>query len=143
MKKTPKWKIIFAVCCLFYAAWVIRVGNNEFDRINRQYRNLVAQLDAGRISSVALEELAAECRRVSQGRTDLSGDACHTWPPAVVEAREKQVEERLLRARERGVTKVVLFYAGFVSIFLLAPPILTYLLIIAIILLYKNIKFVR
>ena len=143
MKKNQKWKIIFAVCCLFYVGWVIHVGNNEFDRINSQYRRLVAQLDAGRISSVALEELAAECRRVSKGRTDLAKDACHTWPPAVVEAKEKQVAERLLRARERGIIKVVLFYTGFVSIFLLAPPILVYLLINAIILLYKNIKFVR
>jgi hypothetical protein len=60
-----------------------------------------------------------------------------------VEAKGKEIEERLVRARERAGIKVVLFYAGFVIIFLLAPPFLIYLLIVGIITLYKNIKIVR
>ena len=143
MKIIRQWKIIYAVCFLVYLGWMINVGDNEFDRINSQYRRIVDQLDAGRIKTAALEELITECRRKSEVQADLEEEACFSWPPLVVEARGKEIEERLIRARERGIIKVVLFYTGFVFIFLLAPPILLYLLIIGIIKLYKNIKFVR
>jgi hypothetical protein len=143
MKKIRGWRIIYVVCCLVYMGWMINVGTNEFDRINSQYRRIVAQLDAGRIRAVALEELSAECRRESALRADREEDACLSWPDPVVETREKAVEERLIRARERGTIKLVLFYAGFVIIFLLAMPVLIYLLLVGIITLYKNIKIVR
>jgi hypothetical protein len=61
----------------------------------------------------------------------------------VVEAKAREIEERRIRARERGAIKLVMFYTGFVLIFLLAPPVLIYLLLIGIITLYKNIKIVR
>ena len=137
------WKIIYAVCSLVYMGWVINVGSNEFDRINGQYRRLVAQLDAGRIKSGALEELTAECRRRSPKSFGLEEDACLSFPPQVVAARGKAIEERRIRAREQGTIKLILFYAGFVVIFLLAPPTLIYLLIAGVISLYKNVKIVR
>ena len=143
MKIFQKWRIIYAVCSLVYMGWIIHVGANEFDRINGQYRRLAEELDAGRIRTGALEELSAECRRKSRRRTGLEEDGCLSWPPSVMEAREKEIKERRIRARERGVIKLVLFYTGFVVIFLLAPPILLYLLIVGIITLYKNIKIVR
>ena len=143
MKKIPKWKIIYMLCCLIYVGWVINVGGNEFDRINSQYRRIVMQLDDERIRSAALGELTARCRGLSKQRNGLEEDECSSWPLAVVEAKEKEVKERLLRARERGIVKVVFFYTGFVLIFLLAPPVLVYLLIAAIILVYRNIKIVR
>lgn len=143
MKKIRAWQIIYALCCLIYMGWVIHVGGNEFDRINSQYRRIVEQLDAGRIRTGALEELIAECRRKSRSQADRNGNNCLSWPPQVVEAKGKEIEERLVRARERAGIKVVLFYAGFVIIFLLAPPFLIYLLIVGIITLYKNIKIVR
>ena len=70
-------------------------------------------------------------------------DACLSWPPAVVEARGKEIEKRFIRAKERGTIKLVLFYTGFVLLFLLGPPFLIYLLIIGIIKLKKYIKIVR
>ena len=143
MKKFRHWRIIYAVCCLVYIGWTIDVGTNEFDRINGQYRNLVDQLDAGRIRTKALEELTAECRRESKVRLDRQEHACFSWPPTVVEARGKVIEERLVRAKERGTIKLVLFYAGFVLIFLLGPPLIIYLLIVGIIKLYKSVKIVR
>jgi len=123
--------------------WIINVGGYEFDRINSQYRRIVGQLDASRIRTAALEELIAECRRESKGRLDLGEDACFTWPPTVVEAKGKAIEERLIRAKERGTIKLVLFYAGFVIIFLLGPPFFIYLLIVGFLKLYKTIKIVR
>jgi hypothetical protein len=143
MKKIRKWQTIYAVCCLIYVGWVIDVGGNEFDRINSQYRRIVAQLDSHQIRTAALGELTAECQGLSRQSGELEEDACSSWPLAVVEAKEKQIEERLLRARERGIIKLVVFYAGFVLIFLLAPPILLYLMILGIIKIYASIKFVR
>jgi len=144
MKKIFRhWKIIYAVCCLVFIGWIIHVGGNEFDRINGQYRRLVRQLEPGLIRSAALAELAAECRSKPRQRTGLEEDDCSTWASQVVEARMKQVAERHLLAKQRGTVKLVLFYTGFVVIFLLGPVILLYLLIVAAILLYKNIKIVR
>ncbi len=143
MKKFRHWRIIYAVCCLVYIGWTIDIGTNEFDRINGQYRNLVDQLDAGRIRTEALEELTAECRRESAIRGGRQEKDCSSWPPTVVEARGKVIEERLVRAKERGTIKLVLFYAGFVLIFLLGPPLIIYLLIVGIIKLYKSVKIVR
>ena len=142
MKIFRRWKIIYAVCCLVYMGWVINVGTNEFDRINGQYHRLVKQLDAGRIRSKALEELITECRRDStmQARQE---DGCSSWPPTVVEAKSKAIEERLIQAKERGTIKLVLFYAGFVFIFLLGPPLFIYLLLVGIIKVYKSVKFVK
>ena len=136
------WKIIYLLCSLAYMGWVTHVGNNEFDRINGQYRRLVAQLDARRIQSGALAELTAECRKKSGGSPGPEEDACLSFPPQAVETREKIIAELRSRARKRGTIKLVLFYTGFVVIFLLAPPILIYLFIAGAISLYKNIKIV-
>jgi hypothetical protein len=137
------WKIIYVVCALAFMSWVLHVGTNEFDRINSQYRRLGAQLDAGRIKSGALEELTSECRRKSGGSAGLEEHACLSFPPQALEAREKAITEHRKRAKEKGTIKLVLFYTGFVVIFLLAPPALIYLLLAGVIALYKNIKFVR
>lgn len=144
MKKIFRhWKIIYAVCCLVFIGWMIHVGGNEFDRINGQYRRLVRQLEPSLIRSAAVAELAAECRSEPRQRTGLEEDDCSTWASQVVEARMKEVAERHLLAKQRGTVKLVLFYTGFVVIFLLGPVFLPYLLIVAAILLYKNIKIVR
>jgi len=143
MKKIRMWKIIYAVCCLVYMGWTINVGSNEFDRINSQYSAILDQLDQDRIMTKALEELVDECRKESKMRLDQVENACLSRPPALVEKRGKEIEERLLRGRKRGRIKVVLFYTGFVVIFLFAPLVLIYLLIIGIIKLKENIKIVR
>ena len=143
MKKFRHWRIIYAVCCLVYMGWIIHVGTNEFDRVNGQYRRLVGQLDADRIRAAALEELIAECSKKSTLQADLQENSCFSWPSIVVEAREKAVKERLIRAKERGTIKLVMFYVSFVLIFLLAPPFLIYLLIVGVIMLYKNVKIVK
>lgn len=143
MKISLYWKIIYAICCLVYMGWMIHVGGNEFNRINGQHRRLAEQLDTGRIRTAALEELAAECSRDSRSQTDLEKDACSAWEPAVVEAKAKAITKRNLQAKQRGTVKLILFYTGFVVMFLIGPPILLYLLIIAIIQLKKNIKIVR
>ena len=142
MKKIQLWKIIFALCCLVYMGWTINVGTNEFDRINGQYRRIIQQLEPDRIKTAAIEELTEECRRLSKWQTGLKVEDCYNWPLALLKKTEIEIEARLLRAKERAIIKMVLFYTGFVLIFLLAPPILLYLLIIGIIKLKNNIKIV-
>ena len=137
------WKSIYLVFCLVYVGWVIHVGEIEFKRVNKQYRVLVKQIEPDRIKTIALEELAAECRRESRVRNILKEDDCSTWSPEVVEAKNNKVEERLHEAKKRGFIKVVLFYTSFVVIFLLIPPLLLYLFIFGIVMLSKNIKIVR
>lgn len=144
MKKIFRhWKIIYAVCCLIYMGWVIGVGGNEFDRINSQYRRIVAQLDVARIRDAALEELIAECRKEKKEQRGLQEAGCSSPPPQVTEARVKEIEERRTRDKERGIIKVVLFYTGFVLIFLLGPPLFIYLILAGGIKIYKSIQFVR
>jgi hypothetical protein len=143
MKIFRYWKVIYVVCSLIYIGWIINVGTNEFDRINSQYRRIVDQLDGGRIRNAALEELITECRRESKGRPGLEEDDCFSWKPTEVEAKERKIEERLVRARKRGTIKMVLFYAGFVFFFLLGPPLFIYLLLVGFIKLYRSIKIVR
>ena len=143
MKKIQLWKIVYALCCLVYMGWTINVGGNEFDRINSQYRAIVDQLDGERIRAKVLEELISECKKESRVLPAQEEAACLSFPPTVVETREKEIEERLLRTKERGTIKLVLFYTGFVLIFLLAPPVLIYLLIVGIIKLKKNIQIIR
>jgi len=144
MKKIFRhWKIIYTICSLVYMGWVIHVGGNEFDRINSQYRTIVKQLEAGRIRAAALEELVAECRRQAKERIALKDEGCYSWSDLAVAAKGKEIEERLLRAKQRGLIKVVLFYAGFAVIFLLGPVIFIYLLLVGAIRIYKSVKFVR
>lgn len=143
MKIFRHWRIIYAVCSLVYMGWTINVGTNEFDRIDGQYQRLVSRLDAGLIRTAALEELKTECRRASRDRGVLQENTCLSWRPAVVKAREKEIKKQRLRDKERGTIKLVLFYAGFVFLFLLAPPLFIYLLLIAATKLHKSIKIIR
>ena len=136
------WKIIYTVCSLVFIGWMIHAGGNEFDRINWQYRRLNQQLEPARVESTALEQLTDECLK-SRARTAPDEASCSAWDASLLEARVKIVAEQRLKAKQRGLIKIVLFYAGFVVIFLLAPVMLIYLLITALILLKKNIKFVR
>jgi hypothetical protein len=143
MKIFRHWKIIYGVCCLVYLGWIVNVGGNEFDRINSQYRRLVEQLEPGSIKSGALEELSAECRKKLLKRDDRQEDACISWSTNVVETKVKEIEERRILAKERGIIKMMLFYAGFVVLFLLGPPLFIYVIIAGSIKIYKSIKFVR
>jgi hypothetical protein len=122
--------------------WMIHAGDIEFDRINSQYRRLEAQLDDDRIREAAVEELLAECLREARERPDLKEGTCRSWPDLVVDTKALAVKERRIRAKDRGLIKVVLFYTGFVVIFLLGPPVVTYLLLVGAIRIYRSIKFV-
>lgn len=143
MKKIFRhWKIIYLVCCLVFTGWMIHAGRNEFDRINGQYRRLKVQIEPVRIKEAAIEDLIADCQKILQQHSGYQEGDCSDPNPLDVKARVNFIKEERNRARQRGLIKLTLFYVGFVIIFLLAPMILVYLLIVAVILLYKNVKFV-
>jgi hypothetical protein len=123
-------------------AWIVNAGDIEFYRINSQYRGIVASLEAERITSAAIDELTGECLSRAK-RSAATGKDCYTWPPAAVEARSLQITERLKDSKRRGLIKVILFYTGFVILFLVGPPVFIYLLLIGVIKLFRSIKFVR
>jgi len=137
------WKIFYLIGTLVFMGWVIHAGENEFDRINSQYRNLVARLDDGLIREAAVDELLAECRREVRKRPELKEGTCRSWPDLVVDTKALAIKERRTQAKERGFVKMVLFYFWFAVIFLLGPPLFVYLLLIGAIKIYKSIKFVQ
>jgi len=143
MKKSRKWQLVYAACCLVYMVWLINVSAFEFDRINKQYRRIAVQLDDNRIKSAALEDLTAECRRKSLRWPARDEGACASWPGPVVEAREQEIIEQVSRAKKRALVKLAMFYTVFVGFFLLAPPFLIYLIIVGIIKIYQDIKIVK
>jgi len=137
------WRIFYLIVTLVFMGWVIHAGGNEFDRINSQYRSLVARLDDGLIRKAAVDELLAECRREVKERPELKEGTCRSWPDLVVDAKALAIKERRIQAKERGFVKAMLFYFWFVVIFLLGPPLFVYLFLIGAIKIYKSIKFVQ
>ena len=137
------WKIIYLAGSLIFMAWIIHVGDHEFDRINSQYRMLVRQLEPEPIRQAAIEELTAACLRKIHGGADPERVNCHSWPDTVTAAKGEEIRERRLRDKEKGLVKMVLFYTGFSVIFLLGPPIIVYLLLVGAIRIYRTVKFVR
>jgi hypothetical protein len=143
MKKIFRhWKIIYLVCCLIFTGWMIHAGHNEFDRINGQYHRLRLLVEPARIKEAAIEDLIADCQKILQQHSGYHEDDCADPKPQDVKAKVNLIKEERNRARQRGLVKLVLFYVGFVTIFLLAPMILVYLFIAAILLLKKHIRFV-
>ncbi len=143
MKKWRWWQLVYALCSLVYMGWMINVSAFEFDRINSQYRLIAGQLDDDRLREAALAELSRECQRELPARNAGDETECSSWPPAQVEAAKGRLEDRLSRAQTRAAVKLALFYAVFAIFFLLAPPLLIYLLIVGIIKLFLDIKIVR
>lgn len=144
MKKIFRhWKVIYLVCSLVYMGWIIHVGNIEFYRINSQYRALVAGLEPSRIKTAAVDELTAECfRDLRQQRIAEEKSRCSSWSPALVETKIREIKERRTLAKKRGLNKVILFYAGYITIFLIGPPVFIFLLLAGAIKIYKSVKFV-
>ena len=137
------WKIIYLAGSLIFMGWIVHVGGIEFDRINSQYRILIRQLEPEMIRQAAIEELTAACLVKTSSQAVRERDDCHSWPDTVTTAKTDEIRKRRLHAKERGLVKVVLFYAGFSIIFLLGPPIVIYLFLTGAIKIYRSIKFVR
>ena len=151
INKRRAWRLFYAVCCLVYMGWVSYQSSNDFDRVQREYRRAGDQVEPGRIHSAALQELLAECRKRSAMQpADLDGVAnelqsgdCLSWPPAMVEAREAEIRDRLNDRQKRAGRKLLLFSLFFVVIFLIMPPVLVYGFAVVIVKLFSAVTIVR
>ena len=155
------WRFLYAVCCLVYMGWVGYQGSFDFNRVLREYRRAADQVEPGRIRTVVLQELMAECRQ----RTEMQAGArkgtenklpsilieegvpadqdCLSLPPTQVETRGAQIRERLLDRQKRAGRKLMLFSFFFVVIFLIFPPVIIYVFALFLVKLFRSVKIVR
>lgn len=141
--KGRAWRIGYVLCSLIYAAWVIHLSVNDFDRVHRQYREDSAKLTPAQSSKIARQELIADCREEQMQQENFAEDRCLDVSPADLVQKEKVVVKRLTGAQHRALRKLIVFYVTFVVIFLLAPPLLIYGLIIFFISVFSKIKVVE
>lgn len=133
--------------------WVVYLSLFNFALVHRDYRRADKLLQPARIKEVARQELVDQCRRELKRFNRLRAtpnivsataeDTCLSMQADVFEERQKAVTERLEHERSRMVRKLVLFYIYFGIIFLILPPVILYLLLSALIRLFKSIKFVN
>lgn len=142
--KRQLWRIGYAVCCLFYVAWVVLLSLDNFDMVLSDYRRARERLQPVRIEAIALQELVEQCLKkagtVDPGGLVAAEHDCLIWPAGVIIDRQQAVAERLGAERSRTFRKLVVFYFSFGVIFLLLPPTLLYLLLVFFIWLFKSIK---
>jgi hypothetical protein len=159
--KRRVWRLFYAVCCLVYMGWVMYLGSFDFNRVLREYRRAVDQVEPGRIHTAALQELGAECRKSSEKRAGaenafeneqpgilieemvLVDRDCLSLPPAQVEARAADIREHLLDRQKRAGWKLLLFCLFFVVIFLIFPPVIVYVFAVLLVRLFRAVKIVR
>ena len=144
-KKVLLWRVGYAVCTLAYMAWVVHLSFNNFDMVHSHYRQAGLRLQPAHIEATALKGLVAQCRKENKGVELLPGveDPCQSFPAAVVEARQKRVEERALAARSLAWRKMVVFYLSFGTIFLILPPVGLRLLISFSMMILRNLKLIE
>ena len=147
------WWIAYALCCLVYMVWMVRLGQHDLGMVHSQYQQAGARLQPEHIRKKALQELVDQCRqdarvRGGPGSTGNAAiataeDPCRSWPPAVLERQQHSVQERLAREKSRAQRKLVLFYGAFVIVFLLLPPLILFLPLSAVIWVIKRIRLAR
>lgn len=141
--KRSGWRIGYLICCLIYAGWVVRLSVNDFERVHRQYRETGVRLAPAQSREIARRELIVECREEQEQVGRFDDQKCLAVSPADLEQKEKVVVKRLVGERHRALRKLIVFYATFVIIFLLAPALLTYGAIILFIKVFTTVKIVK
>jgi len=155
------WLLLYAVCCLIYVGWVTYLGSFDFNRVLREYRRAVDQMEAGRIRSAAWQELVAECRKSYEMQSGIPNRAengaqaividegvpaeqdCFDWLSPQLVTREAEIRESRLDRQKRAGWKLLLFSLFFVVIFLIFPPALVYLFAMLFVRLFRTVKIVR
>ena len=151
-KKLP-WRVVYAVCCLLYVAWMVHLSFNNFAMVHRDYRRAGERLQPVQVAKIALRELVDQCHQDTLPGDQLrwatvkgavaDEDACLHWPTTVLVQRQEVVTERLLAQRDLAGRKLVLFYGSFGTVFLILPPVLLYLLLSSIAWIFRNLKVVK
>ena len=144
-KKKHLWRLAYGICSLLYMAWMVHLSLYNFDMVHRHYRLAGERLHPARIEAIAREELELKCRKEATrvGLLPGSVDPCQSWPEAVLKARQKKVEQRLVAEHDLAWRKLVIFYLSFGTIFLILPPLCLRLLIALAFLILRNLKLIK
>jgi hypothetical protein len=144
------WRIGYAFCCLIYVVWMVSLSLNNFSMVHGDYQRGGVQLESERIREIARRELVDQCRGelkrtgrpLSPGdkASAAADDPCLSWPPAVLEERQKAVARRLVEEQHGGGRKLLVFYVFFAIFVLILPPVALYLLICFFIWIFRSIK---
>jgi len=138
-----RWRIGYAVCCLIYVAWVILLGVNDFQKVHRQYRQTGERLEPARVREITRRELIDECREAAVRAGNFNDEGCLAVPSAILNERQRTVDDRLIDERNRAGRKLLLFYVFFVSLFLVAPPLVFYWLLVLFIRAVSKVRIVK
>lgn len=155
--KSLNWRIGFAAFCIVYTVWVVYLSFDNFDKVHSEYRSVRMMLQPGRIDDIARKELIDQCRKDSRRelkRIDryrkgssisatAAEDHCLSWPPAILEERQKVVAERLVIEKGKFKRKVIVFYISFGFFFLIIPMVFLYLLLSLLIWAFRGLKLVK
>lgn len=146
--KGMTWRLGYAAFCLVYAAWVVYLGLDNFDKVHGEYRQARENLLPAQTEKIVLQELAGQCRREAKRnvRSRAAGDSegpCLTFPETVLAERRKDVTTHLLAEEKRFRRKLAVFYGTFGVFFVVLPLVCLYLLLSFLIWVFKDLKFVK
>jgi hypothetical protein len=147
------WRYGYGVFCLLYAGWVVYLGQENFAKVDGEYRRAREYQQPSQVERIARQELAAECRRAVQresrsraaGDPDpaVSEDACRSFPEALLAERKRDVAANLRAEEKLFRRKLVVFYLTFGVFFVVLPLGFLYLLLAFLIWLFRDMKFVK
>lgn len=147
------WRYGYAVFCLVSAGWVVFLGMDNFAKVHGEYRRAREHQQPARIEKIALQELAAECRRAAKrsSRSRAAGDqaptvseeGCRSFPKVLLEERKRVVVANLRAEEKLFRRKLVVFYLTFGVFFVVLPLGFLYLLLSFLIWLFRDMKFVK
>lgn len=146
------WRIGYAAFCLVYAACIIYLGLDNFDKVHSEYRDAQKRLQPSQIEKIAHQELVDQCRKKLKRRgsykadyktSETKVDVCQSFPKKVLEEKKKGVKEQLLIERKRFLRKLVVFYSSFAIFFVALPLYLLYLLLSFLIWVFRDVKFIK
>lgn len=127
--------MLFALATLAYMAWVVYLGQHNFDMVHREYARATKRLQPAVIEEIARQELIEHWRHESPGQAPPAA-----WPEPTLGAQEKEVFTRLTGEKARAGRKLALFYLFFGVIFLILPPTLAYLLLSFLAWIYQSVQ---
>lgn len=147
-RKGRGWRLGYGVFCLLYAAWVVYLGLDNFDKVYGEYQLVQEQQLDSRTEEIALQELVDQCRRAARrnGRSrpgGISEEACRSFPPAALAEQRTRVVARLLAEEKLFQRKLVVFALTFAVFFIALPLVFLYLLLSFLVWVFRDMKFVK
>ena len=148
-KNKLNWRIGYGVFCLIYAACIVYLGLDNFDKVHGEYRQATYRLQPAQIQKISLQELANECRAklkrrgrriTSNSTTGAVKDTCFSFPESILMERQRIVTKQLQVEKKRFKRKLIVFYLSFSVFFLALPLYLLYLLVSLFIWIFRDIK---